>query len=108
MLRMMKRLLLNTLTIAFLGLVPVSVGATTLCSPEVTTIQQDQEINISYSEGYLYVTGGENCVLEVVSLTGKRLMQVKIESPAQKIELNIPKGCYIVKVGDLVRKISVK
>lgn len=70
--------------------------------------QQDQDVIISYSEGVLYITGAENQMLEVVSLTGKRVMQIRIDSPAQKIELSIPKGCYIVKIGDVVRKISVR
>ena len=35
-------------------------------------------------------------------------MEEQIASPAQKFELNIPKGCYIVKVGNVVRKISVR
>ena len=47
-------------------------------------------------------------MLEVVSLTGRRLLEQQIDSPAQKIELNIPKGCYIVKVGSVVRKIAVR
>ena len=29
-------------------------------------------------------------------------------SPEQKIELNIPKGCYIVKVGKVVRRVYVR
>ena len=63
---------------------------------------------ITYSEGSLLVVGAEGCRLEVVSLTGKRVIDDVIKSPAQKIELNIPKGCYIVKVGDVVRKVSVR
>ena len=105
---MIRRILLSAFAMALIAMVPVSVGATKLCSPEEMLLLQAQDITISYSEGHLYVTGAENCVLEIVSLTGKRVMQVKIESSAQKIELNIPKGCYIVKVGDVVRKISVK
>jgi len=35
------------------------------------------------------------------------LMKVRIESAAQHIELNIPRGCYILKVGKVVRKIQV-
>ena len=64
--------------------------------------------SISYAKGILSVTGAEGQVLEVVSLTGKRVMEERISSPAQQIELNIPKGCYIVKVGDVVRKVSVR
>ena len=47
-------------------------------------------------------------ILMISALTGKKVMDVKVESPAQKIELNIPKGCYIVKVGKVVRKVSVR
>ena len=64
--------------------------------------------SISYANGILSVTGAEGEVLEVVSLTGKRVMEERISSPAKQIELNIPKGCYIVKVGDVVRKVSVR
>lgn len=106
--RMIRRLLLTTFTIALLGMVSVTAGATMLYVPEEMSAQQDQEIVIQYSEGVLYVTGAENQQMDVVALTGKKVMSVKIESPAQKIELNIPKGCYIVKIGDVVRKISVK
>ena len=64
--------------------------------------------SISYAEGTLSVTGAEGQVLEVISLTGKRIMEERISSPAQRFELNIPKGRYIVKVGDVVRKVSVR
>lgn len=106
---MIRHLLLTSIAMAFLGLVPVSAGATTNISPAIeASLQQDQEVTISYSEGFLYINGAENQVLEVVSLTGKKVLQEKIDSPAQKIEISLPKGCYIVKVGKVVRKISVK
>ena len=54
------------------------------------------------------VVGGQGKTLEVVSLTGRRVMSVKVENPTQKIELNIPKGCYILKIGKVVRKVSVR
>jgi hypothetical protein len=54
------------------------------------------------------VNGAQGQTLEVISLTGRCIMTEKIESPAQKIELNIPKGCYILKIGKVVRKVSVR
>lgn len=106
---MIRRLLLTSFAVAFLGLVPVAAGATSVASPAIeASQQQEQEVTISYSEGYLYINGAENQMLEVVSLTGKKVLQEKIDSPAQKIEVSLPKGCYIVKVGNVVRKISVK
>ena len=107
--RMIRHLLFSTLATAVLGLVPVSAGAMSVSSPVVeAALQQDTDVSISYSEGVLYVNGAENRQLEIVSLTGKRVSQSHIDSPAQKIELSLPKGCYIVKIGDVVRKISVR
>ncbi len=84
------------------------VSAATVYSAGVMEVLQEQAVTVTYDKGSLLVSGGEGYVLEVVSLTGKRVLEVKIDSPAQKIELNLPKGCYIVKVGDVVRKISVR
>ena len=66
------------------------------------------EVSVTYTQGYLYVNDSEGKTLEIVSLTGRKVMEEQINSPAQKIELSIPKGCYIVKVGSVVRKISVR
>ena len=66
------------------------------------------EVSVTYTQGYLYVNDAEGKTLEIVSLTGRKVMEEQINSPAQKIELSIPKGCYIVKVGSVVRKISVR
>lgn len=35
-------------------------------------------------------------------------MSIKVEGADKYYELNLPKGCYIVKVGKVVRKISIK
>lgn len=67
----------------------------------------DDDINIIVSGQVVTITGGQGQTLEVVSLTGRRVMAVKIDSPAQKVELNIPKGCYILKVGKVVRKVTI-
>ena len=35
-------------------------------------------------------------------------MNVKVDSSEKSYPLNLPKGCYIVKVGKVVRKISIR
>ena len=108
LLRMTRRIFIISLLTALTCFMPISVSATPAYFAGVMEMSQDQDVNITYSEGTLFVTGCEGQTLEIVSLTGKKIMDVKIESPAQKIELNIPKGCYIVKVGKVVRKVSVR
>jgi hypothetical protein len=66
------------------------------------------EPTITFQQSYVIVNGAAGQTLEVVSLTGKCLMTIRIDSPSQRIELNIPKGCYILKVGKVVRKVSVR
>ena len=68
----------------------------------------EEEATIHIDGTSVTVLGAQGESLEVVSLTGRRVMTVKIESPAQRIELNLPKGCYILKIGKVVRKISVR
>ena len=105
---MTKRILIIAFTMALSCLVPVTASAAPAYLAGVMEVAIDQEVTITYSDGILSVTGAEGQILEIVSLTGKKIMDVKVESPAQKIELNIPKGCYIVKVGKVVRKVSIR
>ena len=68
----------------------------------------EQDVDVVYSEGILTVSGAEGQVLQIVTVTGNVVMHKRIDSPEQKVELNIPKGCYIVKVGKVVRRVYVR
>lgn len=64
--------------------------------------------SISISESTLRVTGANGQVLYIYNVAGVCVQSVKIDGNDKRIELNLPKGCYIIKVGKLVRKISIK
>lgn len=102
---MKKTLLICSLAVAMMMAIPVAITAVTV-APGIEQ-QMDDDANITINGQTVTVTGGQGQTLEVVSLTGRRVMSVKIESPSQKVELNIPKGCYILKIGKVVRKVSV-
>jgi hypothetical protein len=87
--------------------VPVLVKA---AEAEMLQTEQtlDDDITISVNGQWVTITGAQGLTLEVVSLTGRQIKTIKIESPAQRIELNIPKGCYILKIGKVVRKVAVR
>lgn len=103
---MKKRLLLLSLAGFLSAAVPSAARAAEmeLAAPE----QVDEQIEVSIEGQTLNVTGAQGKQLIVVSLTGRQLLSVKVENPAQRIDLNIPKGCYILKVGKIVRKIQVR
>lgn len=105
---MMRKLPVALLGMTLFLFAPTVVSAASVCVAGVMEMDIDQDINVTYSEGALNVTGAEGLTLEVIALTGKKVMSQAIVSPSQRIELNIPKGCYIVKVGNMVRKISIR
>ena len=104
---MTKRLLIITLTTALVLAAPMRGYAEETAGPATEQID-DRAVNVIVSGSILSVTGAAGETLEVVSLTGKHVMTVKIESPAQRIELNVPKGCYILKIGKVVRKVAIR
>ena len=69
---------------------------------------EEQTPTISVENNVVNVQNASGMSLEIVSLTGRAVASYKIEGPAQRIELNLPKGCYILKVGKVVRKVTVR
>ena len=103
---MQKRLLTYVLTFSLTAFAPVAVVASELEAPALE--QLEEQVSIQVNQQTVSITGAQGKTLEVVSLTGKVVKTVAIDSPAQRIELNIPKGCYILKVGKVVRKVSIR
>lgn len=103
----MKHKILSVILLAsvFLGVSRVAVAA-----PELEAVQNDvQKISISVSEeSVLRITGAAGQELCVYNITGVRVMNLRIEGADKSYSLNLPRGCYIVKVGKVVRKISVR
>jgi hypothetical protein len=71
-------------------------------------IEEVQSVTISVNESTLHITGAAGMTLQIFNITGVSIGQVKIDSADKHIELNLQKGCYILKVDKLVRKISIK
>ena len=65
-------------------------------------------ISISVSESTLHITGASGLVLAINNVAGVHVQSFRVEGSDRLYELNLPKGCYIVKVGKVVRKISIK
>ena len=71
-------------------------------------VDQERQISINMEGNSVTVTGASGMTLEIVSITGRHVATYKIEGPAQRIELNLLKGCYILKVGKVVRKVTLR
>ncbi|MGG6544785.1 UNVERIFIED_CONTAM: T9SS type A sorting domain-containing protein [Prevotella sp. 15_C9] len=72
-------------------------------------ISQDfRNITISISGSVLRVEGANDEMLYIYNVTGVRVMSVKVDGQDKRYNLNLPKGCYIVKVGNVTRKIIIR
>ena len=63
---------------------------------------------ISFVSGTLHVTGAAGQMLVVYNIVGQKVFEAKIDSNDKRFDLSLPSNCYIVKVGSVARKISVK
>jgi hypothetical protein len=104
---MQKRLLIIATAISLAFAIPAQ-AITMIAEMGVAEQVEETTPTIKLDKNAVTVQGGNGMVLEVVSLTGKAVASYKIEGPAQRVELNLPKGCYILKVGKTVRKITLR
>ena len=104
---MTKRLLIFSFIAALTLMAPQTVKASDAEAPAVEqTI--DEDIVIKVSGQTVTISGAQGQTLEVISLTGRCVMSAKIQDPVQRIDLNVPKGCYILKIGKVARKVTVR
>lgn len=103
---MIKRILFVSFLALFMGVLPQTAKA----AAAIEIIDNEtQLVTIAVSsEGVLRVTGASGQTLYVYNVTGVRVMSVKVDGADKNYNLNLPKGCYIVKVGKTVRKISIR
>lgn len=69
---------------------------------------EPQGITINVRESVVQIVGANGEILHVYNVAGVRIKSIKIDGDDKRFELNLPKGCYILKVGKTVRKISVR
>ena len=65
-------------------------------------------ISLSIAGGNVHIEGALGEVMEVFNLTGAKVTTIRIDSNDKTFALNLAKGCYLIKVGKIVRKISVQ
>ena len=108
------------------GILMSLVVAMTLCAgrpayadiPRESVYEQqigdNAKVSVNIQNSAIVVKGAAGYDMEIISLTGRRMMKVRIENNSQRIELNVMKGCYIVKIENqskkdcFVRKVTIQ
>lgn len=68
-----------------------------------------QDISISVKASTLHVSGADGEMLRIYNVAGVCVMSIRVDGQDRHYELDLPKGCYIVKVGKtFVRKVFIK
>lgn len=65
-------------------------------------------VTMSVSEKTIHICGANGETLYVYNLAGVFVSKYRVDSSDKTIELNLSHGCYIFKVGKVVRKFSIK
>lgn len=65
------------------------------------------ETTLVVSGNNVSVSGANGLTLEVYKITGEQVIAIQVESDSRTFKLNLQKGCYIIRLGKLTRKISI-
>lgn len=108
----MNKKILILLALTLLFVTNQSANAQDVQKPQTEKSQieiEQQAVSIIVSESAIHIKNAEKQVLEIYNLAGVKVNTIRIDSADKVIELaNLPKGCYILKVGKTVRKCYLK
>lgn len=76
-------------------------------SNEINIEVGEDEIGIKLAGRQLRVRNASGQTLEIYSVTGTKVAAYKVDCADKTIRLELPRGCYIVRIGDFARKISL-
>ena len=65
-------------------------------------------ITMTVTGSQIRVTNASGQTLEIYNLTGVRVATVRIDSDDKTLNINLPKGCYMIKIGKVVRKVPLR
>lgn len=101
----MKTKLFTTALLALLLSAPVSASLT----EEMAALPESENvITMTVSGSNVRVCGAEGETLDIYNLAGVKVKSIRIDSDDKSLALSLSKGCYILKIGDVARKMSIR
>ena len=97
---------LYVLLLCLFTLSPVAVAAGETGDGGVAAELESLQLTVSGSQ--VRVCGGAGQQLEIFDLAGIRVSTIKIDSDEKTFQLHLQRGCYFVKIGKIVRKVSIR
>lgn len=75
--------------------------------PALAEVEQQPQVS-PVGERAVRVTGANGLTVYVYNVAGVCVQQWRVDGPDRRYDLSLPRGCYIIKVGKTVRKVSIK
>ena len=73
-----------------------------------TVENEVSQVGVTVNNNTVRVQNADGSTLEIYNVLGVKVSSIKIDSTDKTIILNLPKGCYILKVENVARKIALK
>lgn len=107
---MVKYILSIIFAATTVAMLPTKAMANSMTAIELIDNNDFSKVTISVSGSSLRVTGAENMTLRIFNIAGGQPVMVsKIDGQDKTYDLSLPKGVYIVQVGNkATRKIVIK
>ena len=102
--RKYTRLLLLTL---FLIMMPAVNAAASTAFDSPQEVNDFEEVRLTLNGANLRIQNGSGMSVEIYNITGVKVADYRIDSNDKTIRLELNRGCYIIKIGKTVRKISI-
>lgn len=100
----MNKKLYITALLALLLSAPVSA----IAAEEMMANTEEATITMTVSGSNVRVCGAEGETLDIYNLAGVKVKSIRIETADKTFTLSLSKGCYILKIGDVARKMSIR
>lgn len=89
--------------------VMLAVPANVSAAPGIEIIENEQQPSVTVIDNStIHVQNANGMSLYIYNVAGVVVQTIKVMGMDCHYDLNLPKGCYIIKVGKVVRKVSIK
>ena len=99
----MKRIWIIAISMLLLGAVP-SIAHMQMDEPIEAELEA---VTLTIQDNRAHITNPDGKTLEIYNLTGVRVARIRIDGNDKQITLNLTRGCYIMKVDKVVRKVTI-
>lgn len=106
----MRKIQILAMALALAASLPAHTSAEesafAVCAPAQET---SSPIEITSYENRIKVSNAPvGSLLEIYSVVGIKVKEIRIKQPTAEYEVNIAKGYYIIRVNDTVRKVAIR